>query len=217
MINWPQIDSVFLDLDGTLLDLHFDNHFWLEHVPVRYAQKHGLEPAEARKILHTKYSAVANTLNWYCIDYWSRELLLDIPQLKHETADKIAVRPCVEDFLQFLHMHGKRVVLVTNAHAASVTIKMNKTGLAQHFDRIITSHELGFAKENSAFWPKLQSTEAFAAERTLFIDDNFQVLDAARQYGIKNLLAIRKPDSQGQDKQHPEYTLLDSFEQIMKG
>lgn len=216
LFDWSQIDRVFLDLDGTLLDLHYDNHFWLEHVPVRYAEKHGLDHAEAKQILHTKYTAVANSLNWYCVDYWTRELDLDIPQLKQEIAHKISVRPSVENFLQYLHMHGKRVVLVTNAHSASIAIKMNKTGLDRHFDRIITSHELGHAKEHAAFWSALNNIESFDNQRTLFIDDNFQVLDAARDYGIKHLLAIRKPDSRGADKQHPSYVLLDSFEQIMK-
>jgi 5'-nucleotidase len=216
VFDWSHIDRVFLDLDGTLLDLHFDNHFWLEHVPIRYAEKHGLEHAEARHILHGKYSAAANSLNWYCVEYWSRELQLDIPQLKLEVADKISVRPSVEKFLQYLHMHGKRVVLVTNAHSASVAIKMNKTRLDRHFDRIITSHELGHAKEQSAFWPTLHNVEPFDVQRTLFIDDNFQVLDAARDYGIKNLLAIRKPDSLGADKEHASYVLLDSFDQIMR-
>lgn len=213
--DWSNIDSVFLDLDGTLLDLHFDNHFWLEHVPIRYAEKHGLDHAEAKQILHGKYSAAANSLNWYCIDYWSRELELDITQLKHEIADKISVRPSVENFLQYLHMHGKRVVLVTNAHSASLAIKMSKTGLDRHFDRLISSHELKHPKEHTAFWPALHAIEPFNAKRTLFIDDNFQVLDAARHYGIKNLLAIRKPDSRGADKQHNSYILLDTFEQIM--
>lgn len=215
--DWSNIDKVFLDLDGTLLDLHFDNHFWLEHVPVRYAEKHGLDHAEARQVLHGKYSAVANSLNWYCVEYWSRELQLDIPGLKREVSHKIAVRPEVEDFLQFVHMHGKRVVLVTNAHTASVTIKMQKTGLDRHFDRIITSHELGYAKEEFPFWPALHKVEPFDAQRTLFIDDNFNVLDAAKHYGIKFLYAIRKPDSQGADKQHAHYMLLDKFSQIMKG
>lgn len=216
LFDWSKIDRVFLDLDGTLLDLHFDNHFWLEHVPIRYAEKHGLDHGEAKKILHDKYSAAANSLNWYCVDYWSRELELNITQLKHEISDKISVRPSVESFLQYLHMHGKRVVLVTNAHAASLAIKMNKTGLDQHFDRIITSHELNHAKEHTEFWPALHHIEPFDAQRTLFIDDNFQVLDAASAYGINNLLAIRKPDSRGADKQHHSYVLLDSFEQIMK-
>ena len=29
-------------MDGTLLDLHFDNHFWPKHVPRRYSEKHGI-------------------------------------------------------------------------------------------------------------------------------------------------------------------------------
>ncbi len=213
--NWTNIDSVFLDLDGTLLDLHFDNHFWLEHVPVRYAERHGLDHAEAKDILHQKYSAVIGSLNWYCVEYWSRELELDIPELKKEVSHKISVRPLVDDFLQYLHMHGKRVVLVTNAHSASVAIKMEKTGLDQHFDRIITSHELGYAKEQEEFWPALQKIEPFNGDRTLFIDDNFHVLDSAKGYGIEHLLAIKKPDSQGPDKEHPYYLLIDSYEQIM--
>jgi len=217
MINWLNIDSVFLDLDGTLLDLHFDNHFWLEHVPLCYAERHGLEHSEAHSILNEKYSAVMGTLDWYCVEYWSKELELDIPRLKEDVADKIAVRPSVEEFLEYLHMIGKRVVLVTNAHPASVAIKMNKTGLDRYFNRIITSHELLLAKEESGFWQKLQTIESFDPGRTLFIDDNFSVLDAASEYGIDNLLAIRKPDSMGDEKEHHEYPLLDSFDQITGG
>ncbi|MCW8910487.1 MAG: HAD hydrolase-like protein, partial [Gammaproteobacteria bacterium] len=141
MINWSNINSVFLDLDGTLLDLHFDNHFWLEHVPVCYAERHGLEHAEARSILNEKYASAMGSLNWYCVEYWSRELELDIPQLKQDVSHKIAVRPQVEEFLEYLHMLGKRVVLVTNAHPASVAIKMEKTNLDRYFNRIISSHE----------------------------------------------------------------------------
>ncbi|MDH5485554.1 MAG: GMP/IMP nucleotidase [Gammaproteobacteria bacterium] len=214
MIDWPNIDSVFLDLDGTLLDLYYDNHFWLEHVPVRYAERHGLDHAEAHRVLKGKYTAVMGSLSWYCVDYWSRELELDIAELKREVADKIAIRPHVVEFLQFLHMNGKRVVLVTNAHPASIAIKMKKTGLDKYFNRIVTAHELKHAKEQAAFWPVLQETESFDPQKTLFIDDNFDVLDAARDYGLKYLLAIRKPDSRKPDKEHASYPLLESFEQI---
>ena len=216
MINWSNINSVFLDLDGTLLDLHFDNHFWLEHVPVCYAEHHGLDHAEAKSILGKKYASAMGSLSWYCVDYWSRELELDIPQLKQDVSHKIAVRPQVEEFLEYLHMLGKRVVLVTNAHPASVAIKMKKTNLDRYFNRIITSHELGLAKEQAGFWEKLQDIEVYDVNSTLFIDDNFSVLDAAKDYGIKHLLAIKKPDSRGEEKQHHEYPLLDSFDQITK-
>jgi len=211
MIDWSKINTVFLDLDGTLLDLHFDNHFWLEYVPQCYAEKHQLELAESHNVLKQKYTAAYGSLNWYCVDYWSRELGLDIGAMKQSIEHKISVRPHVEEFLEALHMHGKRVLLVTNAHPVSIEVKMQKTGLRRYFDQVITSHELHHPKEDAEFWQALEQIEPVNKESTLFIDDNFNVLDAARDYGIRHLLAIRQPDSQAEEKQHPEYRLLSSF------
>lgn len=215
MIDWSQINTVFLDLDGTLLDLHFDNHFWLEYVPQCYAEKHKLALEDSHKTLDKKYSEVYGSLNWYCVDYWSRELGLDIASLKHSIREKISIRPYVEEFLEALHMHGKRVVLVTNAHPLSFEVKFKETGLGRYFNRIITSHELHHPKEDAEFWLELEKVEEVDKESTLFIDDNFGVLDAASDYGIKYLLAIKQPDSTGPDKEHHHYQLLDSFNDII--
>src|SRR5690606_29955005 len=97
-------------------DLHFDNHFWLEYVPQCYAKHHQLSPEDTQRGLSKKYADVYGRLNWYCVDYWTRELELDIAALKQQVSDKIALRPHVEEFLAALHMHGKQVSLVTNAH-----------------------------------------------------------------------------------------------------
>jgi FMN phosphatase YigB (HAD superfamily) len=78
MVPWGDINTVFLDMDGTLLDLNFDNHFWLEHVPLRYAEARGLAPAAAKAELLERYRSREGTLEWYCVDHWSRELGLDI-------------------------------------------------------------------------------------------------------------------------------------------
>ena len=126
MINWQQIDTVFLDMDGTLLDLYFDNHFWLEFIPKRYAEEHGLSYAEADKIMDEKYQRVIGTMDWYCVDYWSEQLSLDIEALKREIDHYIAVHPYVEVFLQYLHASDMQVWLVTNAHQKSLNLKMQK-------------------------------------------------------------------------------------------
>jgi len=39
-INWSEIDTILLDMDGTLLDLNFDLHFWMEYLPLVLANKH---------------------------------------------------------------------------------------------------------------------------------------------------------------------------------
>ena len=215
MIVWDAIDSVLLDMDGTLLDLHFDNHFWQEHVPARYAERHSLPHAEARSRLTDIYRAKAGTLDWYCVDYWTRELQLDIERLKEEVAHLIAVHPDVPRFLEALRAAGKGVALVTNAHQKSLSLKMARTGLKMHFDLLITSHEVGKPKEDPAFWPALRAMVPYDPARTLLIDDSLPVLRAARQAGIAHLLAVYRPDSRQPEKDVGEFAALRHFADIL--
>lgn len=212
---WEGIETVLLDMDGTLLDLHYDNHFWLRHVPLCYAEKHGLSQEEANERLMGRFSEVRGSLNWYCVDFWTRELALDIQQLKHDTAEKISIRPEVINFLSWLNENNKRVVLVTNAHPASLSLKMDKTKLHVHFDKIINAHDLGLAKEHTGFWEKLQEYEAYNKQRTMLIDDNLEVLECASQYGIQHCYGILQPDSQGRAINSDRFVALESFKEIL--
>lgn len=215
LIDWDAIDTVLLDMDGTLLDLHFDNHFWQAHVPLRYAEARGLAREAAREELMARYHARAGTLEWYSVDFWETELELDIMQLKEEVAHLIAVHPAVQDFLYAMRKVGKRLVLATNAHHKTLTLKMAKTGLAPHFDAIVSSHALGFAKEERGFWERLQEAEPFDPARTLLVDDSLPVLDAARAYGIRHLVAVRTPDTRLPPKDTRGYPAIDNFAEFM--
>ncbi len=195
MFDWKHIDTVLLDMDGTLLDLHFDNHFWLEYVPRRYAEVHGMSVEAAKAELLQRYRKVEGSLDWYCVDYWSRELALDIPVLKTEVDHLISVHPHVLDFLQLLGKAGKARILVTNAHQKALELKMRKTRLGDYLDQIISAHELGLPKENPAFWARLQGRVSFDPQRSLFVDDSVAVLESARSYGIGQLLRILQPDA----------------------
>ncbi|NWG32203.1 MAG: GMP/IMP nucleotidase [Rhodocyclaceae bacterium] len=215
MIDWRDIDTVLLDMDGTLLDLHFDNHFWQAHVPLRYAEAKGLPLDAAREALMARYSARAGTLDWYSVDYWETELELDIMRLKEEVAHLIQVHPAVVDFLAQLRRRGKRVVMATNAHHKSLTLKMAKTGLEPHFDAFVSAHALGFPKEQRGFWEKLREIEPFDPARTLLVDDSLPVLDAARAYGIRHLIAVRSPDTKQPPKDTRDYPAIDSFAELL--
>jgi putative hydrolase of the HAD superfamily len=215
LIDWRQIDTVLLDMDGTLLDLHFDNHFWQAHVLLRYAEAKGLPHDVARDELMARYHARAGTLEWYSVDFWETELELDIMRLKEEVSHLIAVHPAVVDFLTTMRASGKRLVLATNAHHKSLTLKMAKTGLEPHFDALISSHELGAAKEAQAFWEKLAVIEPFDPQRTLLVDDSLPVLDAARVYGIRHLVCVRQPDTKLPPKDTRDYPAIDSFAELL--
>lgn len=213
--QWNEIDTVLLDMDGTLLDLHFDNFFWLQHVPMCYAEKHDIPKDDAHQHLMGRYTEVKGTLDWYCVDFWTKELSLDIGQMKHDMAEKIAIRPEVISFLSWLNDNRKRVVLVTNAHPVSLELKMEKTGLHVHFDNIINSHDVGLAKEHDGFWKELQRYEAYDKDKTMLIDDNLEVLACASDYGIRYCMGIRRPDSKGSVIETARFSVIDSFSEIL--
>ena len=194
-VDWSAIDTVLLDMDGTLLDLRFDNWFWQELIPRRYAAANGLELAETRGLLAPRFIKVKGTLQWYCIEYWTRELGLDIGSIKREALRKVSFLPGAEQFLAKLSDSGKRRVLVTNAHPATLRIKNEQVALTRYFDACYSTHSFACPKEDAAFWPRLAAAERFDCKRTLFVDDSLSVLDAARDFGIGWLRAVRRPDS----------------------
>lgn len=214
-IQWNAIETVLLDMDGTLLDLNFDNHFWQEHVPLRYSELHNMSIEESKDVLFPKFRSAEGTLDWYCIDYWSSQLGLDIPKLKKEVDHLIAIHPHVMEFLEAVRATGRRLLLVTNAHVKSLEIKMEQTQLAGHFDHIVVSHDLGYAKESYQFWGKLKTIEAYKKQATLLVDDSLPVLRAAQNYGIAHLLAVRKPDTQREEKNVEEFKAIYHFDDIM--
>jgi len=217
MIDWKKIDTVLLDMDGTLLDLNFDNHFWKEFVPLKYAQQKDLSVDAAKQALEPQFKSMEGTLEWYCLDYWSEVLQLDIAGLKAEISGLIAVLPHVTEFLEKLQQSSQRVLLVTNAHRDSLGLKMEKTCLQPFFDGIISSHDLGFPKENTDFWPLLQQQQAFDKQTTLLIDDSLAVLNSARQFGIAHLISVSKPDSRLPKKTVIDYRAIEDFRELMIG
>ncbi len=214
-IDWSHIDTVLLDMDGTLLDLRFDNWFWLELIPSRYGAANGLCARDAWEFIKPKFLAARGTIQWYCIDHWSRELKLDIARIKREALRQVGYLPGAEDFLRRLKASGKRCVLVTNAHPMTLAIKDEQVGLTAHFDACYSTHVFDAVKEDPAFWPRLQAREPFALERTLFVDDSLPVLHAARRFGIGWLRAIRLPDSARPPQDTEHYVAVDRVADLL--
>ena len=214
-IDWTQINTVFLDMDGTLMDLAFDNYFWHEYVPLIYSKNNDMDGAAAKQLLLAMYKQQRGKLTWYCTDYWSKQLDLNIKDLKQQVASKVSLFPLVNEFLSWLRANDKRSVLLTNAHMDSVDIKMQETGIRSMFDRIITSHSYGHAKEHDEFWPLLANDESFHPQATLLIDDNVSVLQAAERHGIKHLLSVWRPDTTLPDQDTKHFHGIVSFDEIV--
>ena len=214
VINWDDIQTVLLDMDGTLLDLHFDNYFWQEYLPACWAEQQGMALDQAHEILRPRFRALEGTLAWYCVDFWTRELELDLLALKDAVQHKIRLRPQADLLLDMLRRMGKQCALVTNAHHAVLEYKLMRTDLGRYFDSIHTAHAFGEPKESIRFWQLLEDRLTFDRCHTLLIDDNQQVLRAAQEFGIAHLFSIAQPDSQQPPRGCSGFTAIQDFRDL---
>lgn len=195
IVAWEQVDHVILDMDGTILDLSYDNYFWRELVPQRYAEINGLTLEQARAKLTPRFIEVQHTLPWYCTDYWSDVTGINMAALKREIRDRIGPLEGAIDFLHAVRSSGRALWLATNAHYDSWSLKLEHTGLTPLFDVIVSSHQFGAPKEDAQFWQRFRERHPFNPARALFVDDSMPVLEAARAFGIGQVVAISHPDT----------------------
>jgi putative hydrolase of the HAD superfamily len=215
IVDWDAIDTVLVDMDGTLLDLHFDNFFWRELVPQRYAQLNGIDVPAAQAALAPRFESRVGTLEWYCLDHWTRDLGMDLKTLKREHGERIRFLPRAEEFLASVRARGKRVSIVTNAHRDTFAVKAERTGIDRLVDSVVCSHDFATPKETAAFWHALERHEPFDSQRTLFIEDSLAVLTAARAYGLRHVVAIRRPDSRQPPRTIRGFTSVDGVFELV--
>ncbi|MDI6890129.1 MAG: HAD-IA family hydrolase [Thermodesulfovibrionales bacterium] len=215
-IPFKEIKYVLLDMDGTLLDRYFDDYFWEHLVPERYAEKHKITFGKAMEELFKRYKAHEGTLNWTDIDFWSKELDLDILALKEQIRHLIEVHPHVEDFLKMLKARRIKTFIVTNAHYKVLDMKLKKTDLGRYLTGSITSFEVGCPKEQIEFWQKAEQRFGFSKEKTMLVDDTLEVLKTAKKFGIKYLIFKARSNSKIEPLPTSEFTTIIDFGELIK-
>ncbi len=214
-LDWSAIEWVLLDMDGTLLDLGYDNWFWRTLVPTRYGEARSLSVQQAIAELAPRFLEVAHTLPWYCTDYWSSVTGLNIGALKRESRARIGVLDGSEEFLTAVRDSGRQLWLATNAHRDSWQVKLEQTGLAHYFGKIISSHDFGAPKESQDFWNALTAKHPFARERAFFADDSLPVLRGASTFGIGQIRAIACPEKNQPRREISEFVAVDRLADLL--
>lgn len=195
MIDWQAIETVLFDMDGTLLDLHYDNYFWLEHLPKFYANHKGWTESKTKDWLMEQFKTKYHSLDFYCIDHWEALLGIDIITLKKEINHKIGFLPHAQDLLKQLAAMPVKTAIVTNAHRRTLAIKDKVIQITDYVDEDFCSHDFQLPKEDPAFWSALASAYSFNPATTILVDDNERVLASAASFGMKQLVMPLKPDS----------------------
>ena len=222
MIDWHDIDTVLLDMDGTLLDLNYDNEVWNRQLPRKYAEHHGVSEEDSRERLFSRMSALRGQLDFYCLDSWANFTRLDIVALHSEQSHLVQYRADAESFLDWLGAPTHRPdaapirsLIVTNAHPDSIAVKHEHTGLLDRVDHTISCHSYGSPKESDAFWTTLMEEHPFEPTRALLIDDNMDVLASADRNGIGHVLTVATPDSGKPARAGLPFRSFDRFAEIL--
>lgn len=215
--DWNQIDDVLLDMDGTLLDRHFDDFFFEAELPKRYAATRQISFQEAQCDLLIRYRSVRDRLEWADPHFWTRELGIDLIELNEELASLIRFHADAEEFLQFLQREGKRTVIVTNSHDEGLKLKIARTGIDRRVDRIVNAFEIGYLKLHQEFWTGAQEILRFHPLRTLYIDDDEACLAAAHIYGIRHVVHRCTSSSQIEPRPSARFPSIFSFQELLVG
>lgn len=209
-------NTLMLDMDGTVLDLAFDNYVWKELIPSEFAKMHGMTLDAAKKELFAHYRSLQGKLDWYCLDHWSERLGLDILAI-HRTVDhRIGFLPGARQFLEAVSQTDLRLLLVTNSHPDTLMLKSAVTGVTGFFDATYSAHDIGHAKEEQSFWHALRGTEGFDPKRTLFVDDTIAVLRSAADFGVGMLVRIAWPDTTAMRRDAPGFAEVESVAELLR-
>ena len=193
-IDWQTIDDVLLDMDGTLLDLHYDATFWLKTVHSIVASLTGESENEIRDRFQKELKRHEGTLAWYCTDRWAEFFGIDLIEAKKQLVHLIRYRPHAKQFLEALRPLPLRTIIATNAHPDVIQLKLNIVPLSTLVDGIVSSHQYGVAKEHPNFWTALFDEYSIDPNRAIFMDDSPRVLDAADRAGVREIVEIRNPN-----------------------
>lgn len=214
-IKWSEIDTVLLDMDGTLFDRHYEDYFWEVEIPKQYAIKTGMTFKEAKALVMELYFKQEKSLNWSNVEYWEKELGLELWNLRFQLKHLVKLHPHTLRFLRFLKKQNKKIYLVTASPQRDIEFKLGHSKIFEFFDGVCTAHEFNLPKQDILFWKKLQKKLKYSCNRTLFVDDKEDMINAAELSGIKWIIFKSKFSSKLPPKIPKKMLYVHHFDDII--
>ncbi len=173
VFQMKQIELISFDAEGTVVTPDFSEAIWHEAIPALYAQKKGLDIAQARRHIAEEYGRIGDQrLEWYDIEYWFSCLDLGSSEpVIQSCLDKIGHYPEVTEVLSSLASEYRLIV------ASGTPLKLLHCLLRDikpYFVRIFSSVSHYRQLKSPGFYLKLCEEMGVKPSQVIHVGDNWQ-------------------------------------------
>lgn len=110
---------------------------------------------------------------------------MSIEQAKHEMEAEVAINTPLLDLADELRSKGINVSILSN-DGSSLRGYIDDLGIAQHFDQVFVSGELGMMKPDQRIYQHVAQVLKLYPKEILFIDDKQSNIDGALRAGMQS-------------------------------
>ncbi|RLE88321.1 MAG: HAD family hydrolase [Thermoprotei archaeon] len=207
-----EVKVVSFDVDGTLVHRDYVDYFWLELVPLLYAQRHGVNFNNAKATVLSEYEKIGeDDIRWYLPSYWLRrfDLRVDIGDVLESIKPLIRFKPGALEILPRI-AEEYELIIVSNASTEFIQLVLDSMGKCRHvFSRVYSCVSNFCIPRKSDIFFKLvcQNMGVLPSEVLHVGDDPFYDLKIPRKIGIKAYLLGDNPQVLKKFRIHDFYEL----------
>jgi len=179
-----QVELISFDAEGTLVTPDFSETIWHEAIPALYAQKQGLNFAQAKKCIVEEYGRVGDQrLEWYDIEYWFSYLGLGSSEpVIQSCLNKICYYPEITEVLSSLASEYR---LIVASGTPLELLNLLLRDIKPYFARIFSSTSHYSQLKNPDFYLRICEEMGVKPSQVIHVGDNWQFdFLNARQAGI---------------------------------
>jgi HAD superfamily hydrolase (TIGR01549 family) len=179
-----QVELISFDAEGTLVTPDFSETIWHEAIPALYAQKQGLDFAQAKRRIVAEYSRIGDQrLEWYDIEYWFDYLGLGSSKpVIQSCMGKISYYPETTEVLSSLASEYR---LIVASGTPLELLRLLLRDIKPYFARIFSSVSHYKQLKSPDFYRRICEEMGVKPSQVIHVGDNWQFdFLNARQAGM---------------------------------
>ena len=189
---------ISFDVDGTLVDLEYNDLIWFKEIPELVAKKKKISFEKSLKYVHEEYAKLGeHNLNWYDINYWISYFGIEISPDKifEKYEPQVKIYPEVIPLLE--ELKKKYILIVITAMPREFLIPKMKN-LEKYFKFSFSALSDFKELKNSEIYSKISKALKVPPEQILHIGDHWEFdYLAARKAGMNAIYLDRSNIKKG--------------------